>query len=308
MGEGWMNLSLAFFRHRLGRGTRDDIRMHAVAFISLVIAFMCLVGSLWLLQNLVNVTERWQAPKNIVAYIQHARAIELDVRPELLAKQKEELRKLAGVHTVRWRSADAAVSDFQNLEPELWQSMDDADRALLHEVLPGAFELGLATHANSAAIGQSLKTLEGLQSVETFENKLSSARGMIHAVRFGVWVLSALVALCVFALIAGTVRLSLVHRKREIEVLRLCGATPAFVRKPIVIESMVQTLLACILGLGLILGGHMVVRGQIGQGFMQWTGTPLAFVSGWYLLALPLLAMILGSLASTWSVRRYLQI
>ena len=46
--------------------------------------------------------------------------------------------------------------------------------------------------------------------------------------------------LCVLAIIGNTIRLAVANRRREIEVLKLCGATDSFVRSPFMIEGTLQ--------------------------------------------------------------------
>ena len=53
-------------------------------------------------------------------------------------------------------------------------------------------------------------------------------------------------------LIQNTIRLSIFSRRREIEVMKLVGATNAFVRLPFMLEGMLTGLLGAVGALGLL--------------------------------------------------------
>ena len=67
-------------------------------------------------------------------------------------------------------------------------------------------------------------------------DKILSATGLVKALTAG---LAALLVLASIALIANTIRLSIFARRREVEVMKLVGATNWFIRWPFVIEGMI---------------------------------------------------------------------
>ncbi len=67
-------------------------------------------------------------------------------------------------------------------------------------------------------------------------NKILSATGLVKGLTAG---LAVLLVLASIALIANTIRLSVFARRREVEVMKLVGATNWFIRWPFVIEGMI---------------------------------------------------------------------
>ena len=77
-------------------------------------------------------------------------------------------------------------------------------------------------------------------SIETSRNKKSDTKKILEVtnlVKITAAVLTVLLTLASMLLIANTIRLSLYARRREVEVMKLVGATDWFIRWPFVIEG-----------------------------------------------------------------------
>ena len=77
-------------------------------------------------------------------------------------------------------------------------------------------------------------------------NKILSATGLVKLLTAGLTVLLVLTSI---ALVANTIRLSIFSRRREVEVMKLVGATNWFIRWPFVIEGVIVGLLGGILAI-----------------------------------------------------------
>jgi hypothetical protein len=58
-----MDLGAIFKRAR--RGFRDDLRLHAVAVASLIVAFLCLGAALLSVENLSRISQRWSRTQHL---------------------------------------------------------------------------------------------------------------------------------------------------------------------------------------------------------------------------------------------------
>jgi cell division transport system permease protein len=109
-------------------------------------------------------------------------------------------------------------------------------------------------------------------------------------------------------IVMNTIRTAVYHRRKEIEVMKLVGATEWFVRGPFVIEGVMTGLIAAAIALALVVIGYepVVVRFKSDIGFIPLSYDP-AFISS---LARDLLlsGALLGALGSYIGVRRYVRI
>jgi cell division transport system permease protein len=108
-------------------------------------------------------------------------------------------------------------------------------------------------------------------------------------------------------LIANTIRLSIFSRRREIEVMKLVGATNWFVRGPFMVEGLVCGLVGAFAAVVLLLIGKEVALPSI-LGHIDSSDDVKAL--GFTLTALILLAvgLVVGALGSGLTLRRYLKV
>jgi cell division transport system permease protein len=94
--------------------------------------------------------------------------------------------------------------------------------------------------------------LAGIDDVKNREgetDKILSATGLVKALAAG---LAALLVFASIALVANTIRLSIFARRREVEVMKLVGATNWFIRWPFVIEGVIVGFLGGLLAVLLL--------------------------------------------------------
>src|ERR1700756_249196 len=123
----------------------------------------------------------------------------------------------------------------------------------------------------------------------------------------GIGLMAILVVVSV-VIVMNTIRTAVYHRRKEIEVMKLVGATEWFVRGPFVLEGVMTGLIAASIALALLVVGYepVVSRFKSDIGFIPLSYDP-AFISS---LARDLLlaGAFLGALGSYIGVRRYVRI
>jgi cell division transport system permease protein len=107
-------------------------------------------------------------------------------------------------------------------------------------------------------------------------------------------------------LIANTIRLSIFARRREIEVMKLVGATNWFVRGPFMIEGLLCGLGGALAAILLLFLGDELVVSRLLDTFDDAGVDALAF--GWNAAILLLFGLLLGALGSGLTLRRFLRI
>jgi cell division transport system permease protein len=108
-------------------------------------------------------------------------------------------------------------------------------------------------------------------------------------------------------LIANTIRLSIFSRRREIEVMKLVGATNWFVRGPFMVEGLLCGLIGALGAIVLLIVGKSIVLPSIGS--LHTSGEPVKALA-FSLNALVLIAvgLALGAAGSGLTIRRFLKI
>jgi len=135
-------------------------------------------------------------------------------------------------------------------------------------------------------------------------NKIS---GATTAIRWVLAVVSGLLLIASLLLVANTIRLSIYARRREVEVMRLVGATNWFIRWPFMVEGLVCGLLGAGIAIGLLLIGKTVIVDPLKNNFnLINSGDTIGFAS----LAIVLLcvAMAVSAMGSGLTLRRFLRV
>lgn len=138
--------------------------------------------------------------------------------------------------------------------------------------------------------------------------------GTISLIEKGMWVTTGIFAAAAVLLISTTVRLSIFARRREVEIMRLVGATNWFIRWPFVLEGFITGLVGAVLAAAFVWVGNWGIASWIQSSqidflslrvFRMWWqgGTwPLGLMP-----SLAILGALLGAVGSLVALRRYLK-
>jgi cell division transport system permease protein len=135
----------------------------------------------------------------------------------------------------------------------------------------------------------------------------SKISGATTAIRWVLGVISILLLIASLLLVGNTIRLSIYARRREVEVMRLVGATNWFIRWPFMVEGLVCGLLGAAVAIGFLFLGKQVIVDPLANNFnLISSGHTIGFAN----LALVLLCVAMGvsAMGSGLTLRRFLKI
>jgi cell division transport system permease protein len=131
--------------------------------------------------------------------------------------------------------------------------------------------------------------------------------GATTAIRWVLGVVAGLLLVASLLLVGNTIRLSIYARRREVEVMKLVGATNWFIRWPFMVEGLVCGLLGGAIAIGLLYLGKQVIVDPLANNFnLIDSGATIPFAS----LALVLICVAMGvsAMGSGLTLRRFLRI
>jgi cell division transport system permease protein len=135
----------------------------------------------------------------------------------------------------------------------------------------------------------------------------SKISGATTAIRWVLGVVAALLLVASLLLVANTIRLSIYARRREVEVMRLVGATNWFIRWPFMAEGLVCGLIGAGIAIGFLFLGKQVIVDPLANNFnLINSGHTIGFAN----LALVLVGVAMGvsAMGSGLTLRRFLRI
>ena len=130
---------------------------------------------------------------------------------------------------------------------------------------------------------------------------------MTNAVKIILSVIAVLLLVASLMLVANTIRLSIYARRREVEVMKLVGATNWFIRWPFVIEGLIVGLAGAGLAVGILWVGKVTIIDPLAQNFASIDNfSTIGFVP---LIALLMAsAVVVSALGSGVTLRRFLRV
>ena len=197
-----------------------------------------------------------------------------------------------------------ALARMQKRYPELTRDLPTNPLPASYEITPRKAE---EVKQLSAAIrAQKFAGVERVKDGQQTSKRILQVARVIEVV-FLVAVVILLIASVL--LIANTIRLSIFARRREIEVMKLVGATNWFVRGPFMVEGLLCGVLGAFAAVVLLLLGKEIALPAI-LGHIDTTSSNDVRALGFTLTALILLAvgLVVGAVGSTFTLRRYLKV
>jgi cell division transport system permease protein len=284
---------------RAWRAGRSDFRLQLLSVLSLSVAFVCLAAALLIVTNIAVVRDRWSKAGRATVYLRDG-AEEAEVADLVRA-----LEATPGVKKVR---------HVTRIEARREVVFDEGDKALAElppSAFPASLEVGFGSEVGEgdlAAMTLKLRSLPAVETVETYQRWTERLSALLGG---GVTasVCLALIVLCaVMSVIASTTRLLLHRRRVEVEVLRLVGATDAFVRRPFVVEAAMQGAAGAAFAVAIVGALFLIVIGRFDHELASLLGVSPSFLPWPLAIGMVALGGALGAATALLSLRKMVEI
>ncbi|HXF98261.1 MAG TPA: permease-like cell division protein FtsX [Gaiellaceae bacterium] len=206
------------------------------------------------------------------------------------------------VKTVTFITKEQALEIQRKRTPELTEN-------LVSNPLPPSFDVVPVRGEDTEAIGMAVRSAK-LPGVDVVNWGEEVSKRILQVARV-VQIVSAIAVLILLAastvLIANTIRLSIFARRREIEVMKLVGATNWFVRGPFMLEGLLTGLAGSLAAVALLFVAREVAVPQILQN-MREDPDVRALAFSWTAVILVGVGLGIGALGSGLTIRRFLRV
>jgi cell division transport system permease protein len=174
--------------------------------------------------------------------------------------------------------------------------------------LPASFEVSLKNPEAVEAVAARFQGRPFVEEVRYGKEIAERIFRVTSVIRNVLLVFIVLLAGVSVLLISNTIRLSIYARRREVEIMKLVGATNWFIRWPFVIEGLTVGLVGAVAAVAVVLVGTEFVIGRIRENLMFLT-VPFDAVAPLQLAAVLLgVGAVIGALGSGLGLRRFLNV
>lgn len=290
-----MNKYIGFARRNIRRTPIQALAASMVMFLT----FLALLTFLIIAAGSQAVLRFYESKPQVIAFFKDG-TTEKDVRAIQGALSKEN--KITGTKFVSKEDALKIYRERNKNDPALLELVTAS-------ILPASLEISTQTPEDLGGVAQILKKEPVIQEVIVPEDvvaTLTSATKIIRVVGGSIVVFLSLFSTLVILMVIGfKIRL----RRDEIEIMRLIGASPEFIRAPFILEGIFYgitgALFAWLTSYILLWYFTPFIQGYLGE-------VSLLPASPMFMLALLgsvlVVSIIIGGLGSLGAVRRYLRI
>ncbi|MCR4426593.1 MAG: permease-like cell division protein FtsX [Firmicutes bacterium] len=278
------------------RGLRRNL---TVTSIVIVTACMLVLGAFILVAlNVTGFGRELESQVEVRVFL--APDVQPDIRDSLIAA----IREVPGVAGVEYVDRETGLLRLKRQLSEYGFLLDD----LPENPLPDSFDVSLEHASDARAVAAAISRFEGVEDLrygQMYVDKLLSVLRVIWGI---TGAMAGLATVGIGLIVSNTIRLTVSARRREIEIMKLVGATDAFIQFPFILEGFAIGVLGAAFASAVMYPGYFAAA--------RWIGVTAPFVPvvrdpikiGYVVIVLLALGAAVGLIGSSISTRRYLRV
>lgn len=221
----WFTCHLRALMFGLGELLRKPFSSFMTILV-IAIALALPIGLFSLLQNAETVSKNFDGTPTLSLYLKQ------DLAEPQLVILKNELNKFNSIDKIQYISADAGLKEF-----ETEAQIGNISQLLQQNPLPAVIiitpTLAAQTPEQMQALADQLKNLPEVTNIQFDVNWVKRLYYIIQSAERLALLLGVLFGIGVILIIGNTIRLATQSHRDEINILKLIGATSAFIRRPL---------------------------------------------------------------------------
>ncbi len=271
------------------------------SFMSLIIVTACMfiLGiSMLFVVNLNNIGDELAEQVGIRVFIKG------DADSKAKEGLERAIRALPDVNDVVYIDREQALKDFLKDNPDYNSALD----LLPGNPLPDSYDVELEDFTKVREVAVAIEGMDAVDSLSYGQGYVDNLMGFMRV----VWLVTgglSLVAVFVISMIIGnTIKMTVYSRRKEIEIMKLVGATDRYIQFPFVIEGVTLGFLGSVLATVVLFLGYkyVVVWVSRAAAFVPMVVDNLTLVG--IGLCMILVGSVVGALSSLLSTMRHLKI
>ena len=160
-----------------------------------------------------------------------------DLNKDEIQKVKEEISKINGVNSIKYKTKESAFDDMKDSWGEdsyLLEGMDNP--------LDDYFTVRIENSNNIQSMGHKISKIKGVKEVNYYQDIMENFMKISNTIQK----VGSIVIACLF-MISNTIGTRVYSKKEEIKIMKYVGASNSFVRAPFLIEGFVIGILGAII-------------------------------------------------------------
>lgn len=242
-----MNFWFAVFR-QAGRNLRQTWTSQLMTFLTVSLSVLIFAFFYLIYTNMLGAGDRLSEDLRLIVYLEDEPGAEMQ---QQLRRKIENFDDVEAIHFV---SREEAYQDFAKQLGGDSDVLEDMPR----DFLPASIEVvplkSLRSYNQIKLFSEYLASLPGTEKVQYGQEWVERFYYFTRLITIVVLLSGTLLILTATFMVAYTIRLTIMGRKDELELLTLVGATNSYIRTPFLIEGILQGFMGSIIGLSSLYG------------------------------------------------------
>jgi cell division transport system permease protein len=252
-----MALKFDYVVRETGRNLRRNLTLTVASILTVAVSLSLLGVALLLQKGVANATDRWEDGVEFIIFLQPEISPAQETRLETILEEQIPAR----VDTYRYVSQEEAYREFRD---DLFRNQPEITELVGPDILPPSFRVvPTALDADQVEVlAAGFEDEPGVKQVVRATEEIEKLEQATDFVRWIVLFAGVVLLGTGLLLILNTIRMAMFARRREIEVMKLVGATNWFILVPFMLEGTIAGIFGAGLGTAAVYGANL--------GFERW--------------------------------------
>ncbi len=263
----------------LAQGLRRNLSMHIAVVLTLFVSLTLVGLGVLLQQQAQKAADQWGSQLQITVYLCNDNSPGANCNGEVTGAQKaaivEAIDASPEVAGYRLESKEEAFEKVKELlGPEKFEGPHPAATA---EAMPESIWIELKDPKRFEGVTSAVSGLDGVDKIGDMRDKLKPIMGSLDLLKWVSLGTALFLVVAALLLVANTIRLAALARRREIGIMRLVGASSTYITLPFLLEALVEAVIAVALAggaLGALMYFGIYERTRDSFKFIPWISTP----------------------------------
>lgn len=217
----------------------------------------------------------------------------------------EDIKKINGVDTVSYLSKDDALQDWKSDWGESAYLLD----SLTSNPLPNSVLVTVTDLETSDQVVNALSQYSGIEDIKYYKETVQKLLKITDAIQLAAIIIMVFLVVVSVVVVSNTIKLTVLAREREINIMKYVGATNWFIRGPFLVEGIIIGLISAGISVCVVSAVYDKIVQLIGEDIFLILSTPM--VSGEFLTTNLIyiflaIGVSIGTCGSIVSMRRFL--
>ena len=243
---------MRYVLRELRHGLRRHLSMHVAVVLTLFVTLTLVGAGLFLQQQAQRTQAHWGSQFELTVYLCRDNDSNVDCAGEVTPAQRQAVLQVVadtpGVASWRVESKQEAYEKVQQLYGE--DRFQGATAAVTEQAMPESVWITVEDPDQLDRVERAVAGLAGVSETRDLGDLLGPVYQAIVKTTYAMWGVAGFLVLAAVLMVANTLRLAALARRKEIEIMRLVGASSTYVALPFLLEALVTALAGVTLAAG----------------------------------------------------------